>query len=135
MSASKIGVRPSARWVLASFTIAAGISIGWFLKPIDARTFDLAYPIISSIGSAVLGVSLLVDKVAHARWAVPLLLGMFMTTVSVKPHVVALSTVGIAAGVIASFAALFDRKAVAIVGTLLCCASIGASLFIGLTRG
>jgi hypothetical protein len=132
MSTPEVSVRARARWVWASLGVTvAGVSIGWFMRPLDARTFEHIYPIGSSIGFATLCVSLLIRRTELARWGVPLLLGVFMASVGVKPHVLALSAVGVAAGVIATFAALFDRKSVAIVGTLLCCPAIGASLFMG----
>ena len=100
-----------------------------------SQTFDLVYAVASPICYAAVCIGALVRKAERARWVVPLLLGLFLTSVALRPHVAALSAVGIGAGVIAIFAAIFDRRSVAIAGTLLCCAGIGLSLFMGLTRG
>jgi len=108
--------------------------VGWFIVPAHARTFAYVHALVGPICIATLCVSALYRHVKHSRWLVPLLLIGVMLNVVSCPHDLVLTTIGLAAGALATFASLFNHHRAAIAATLLCCSAITATLLVGLLR-
>jgi hypothetical protein len=112
-----------------------GFAAGWFVPRVPAATFGHVYAVLSPAGLAGICITALLGSSERARWLVPLVLVAVVLNVVNHPHVSSLTAVAVAAGAVASATTLCRRNRIAIVGTLVCCASMSASLLIGLRQG
>ncbi len=119
--------RPARWWLALALTGALGIVAGWLLRPSQARTFDQINAVLSPLGYAVVGITVLLQDSKRARLVIPLLLIPLVAVCILRPHEPAFGAFGIIACVVAIMATLVERKYPAIAAVLLCCASIGIS--------
>jgi hypothetical protein len=134
MSAANVAIRPHSRraWAALAGVVASGIGVGWFLHPSSARSFDYVYALLSPLGMAVLCTRLLLGQSKQSRWFVPLALIAVMLTVWRRPHVLAVSVVGLVAGAVAIVTSFRGLKYPTLVSALICCAAIAISMFAAL---
>jgi hypothetical protein len=109
----------------------AGIGVGWFVVPHHSRGFGYVHALLHPLAVGTLCVLSLSRPVKQTRWIVPLLLLGVLLDIAVAPHEPRLTTVSVVAGALALLAMLFGRNRLAIVGTVLCCSAIAATLSCG----
>jgi hypothetical protein len=134
MSAANAGLRPSARWLWAGFVslAVAGVAVGWLFIHSHLHTFDLVYALVLPFCIAALCTHVLLGRIRHASWLVPLQLVGLMLTVASHPQVLVLSALGVGAGSLAIAASVRGHGYAAVAGTLLCGGCISASLLVPL---
>ncbi|HEX2673585.1 MAG TPA: hypothetical protein VHM25_22055 [Polyangiaceae bacterium] len=125
-------VKPgSSNAPIVVLSLCAGLALGWLVVPRGASAFDYAYSVVSPAGLGATCVYAFRRGGRAAGWVPLLVLGWFLLDIARKPHVPALSALGVAAAVIAGIASLRGHQRATIVGAVVSCTLLAATLIGG----
>lgn len=124
--------QPTSRNVaIVLSSLCAGLAAG-LVVPRGASAFDYVYSVAGPACFGAMCIYTLRRGGRAAGWVPLLLLGWFLLDIARRPHVRALSVLGLAAAVIAAIAGLRGHQRATIVGTVVSCALLAATLIGGL---